>query len=39
MREWCARNDFRNALPDMLRGEDPDFVSYIQGLAREAATR
>ena len=39
MREWCARNDFRNALPGMLRGEDPDFVSYIQGLARETATR
>ena len=39
MREWCARNDFRNALPDMLHGEDPDFVSYIEGLAREGVTR
>ena len=39
MREWCARSDFRNALPGMLRGGDPDFVSYIQSLARETATR
>jgi hypothetical protein len=39
MREWCARNDFRNALADMLRGEDPDFVSYIEQLSRDAAPR
>jgi hypothetical protein len=39
MREWCARNDFRNALSDLLRGEDPDFVNYIQGLARQADMR
>jgi hypothetical protein len=38
MREWCARDDFRNALSDLLRGEDPDFVSYIQSLARDAGT-
>jgi hypothetical protein len=39
MREWCARSDFRNALADMLRGEDADFVSYIDQLSREAAAR
>jgi hypothetical protein len=37
MREWCARNDFRNALSDLLRGEDPDFVSYIENLSRQCA--
>lgn len=33
MREWCRRADFRTALPSLLHGEDPDFVSYIQTLA------
>ena len=33
MREWCARTDFRNSLSELLRGEDPEFVEYIQGLA------
>jgi hypothetical protein len=36
---WCAKYDFRNGLSYLLRGEDPDFVSYIQSLAREAGTR
>jgi hypothetical protein len=35
MSEWCARNDFRTALADLLRGEDPDFVSYIVNLSRQ----
>ncbi|MGH8118985.1 MAG: hypothetical protein ACRESK_00020, partial [Gammaproteobacteria bacterium] len=26
MREWCQRADFRAALPELLRGEDSDFV-------------
>jgi len=30
MSEWCQRADFRAALPTLLRGEDPDFVAYIQ---------
>lgn len=30
MSEWCQRADFRTALPTLLRGEDPDFVAYIQ---------
>ena len=37
MREWCRREDFRNALPDLLKGEDPEFVRYIAGLAAEEA--
>jgi len=33
MRDWCRRPDFRNALPQLLSGEDPAFQSYIQRLA------
>jgi hypothetical protein len=35
MREWCARPDFREALPSLLRGEDPDFAAYIRKLAEQ----
>jgi hypothetical protein len=35
MREWCGRPDFREALPALLRGEDPDFAAYIRKLAEE----
>jgi hypothetical protein len=35
MREWCNRDDFRQALPQLLRGEDPDFVAYICRIAEE----
>jgi hypothetical protein len=35
MREWCRRADFRAQLPEMLRGEDPDFAAYISRLATE----
>jgi len=35
MREWCRRDDFRQALPLLLRGEDPDFVAYILRIAEE----
>lgn len=35
MREWCRREDFRVVLPQLLRGEDPEFVAYIERLARE----
>jgi hypothetical protein len=35
MREWCRRDDFYNALPLLLRGEDPDFQSYIKRVAHE----
>ena len=33
MHEWCQREDFRSALIAQLRGEDPDFVKYLQALA------
>lgn len=29
---WTALPNFRAALPDMMRGEDPDFVAFIGGL-------
>jgi hypothetical protein len=35
MREWCRRDDFHNALPLLLRGEDPQFQAYIRGVAEE----
>ncbi|WP_420467159.1 hypothetical protein [Panacagrimonas sp.] len=37
MREWCVREDFRTALPELLRGEDPDFGAHIQRIAAEAS--
>lgn len=37
MREWCGRADFRTRLPQLLRGEDPDFSAYILRLAEEEA--
>jgi hypothetical protein len=33
MREWVRRADFRDALPDLLQGEDPDFTAHITRLA------
>lgn len=35
MREWCRRDDFHNALPLLLRGEDPGFQTYIKRVAQE----
>lgn len=35
MREWCRREDFAAALEQLLRGEDPDFVAYIERVARQ----
>ncbi len=35
MREWCRREDFRALLPQLLRGEDPEFAEYIRRLAQE----
>jgi hypothetical protein len=39
MREWCRREEFREALPQLLRGEDPDFVRYITALAEDESRR
>jgi hypothetical protein len=35
MREWCERDDFYFLLPQLLRGEDPDFAAYIRHIADE----
>jgi hypothetical protein len=37
MREWCRRKDFREALPELLEGEDEDFQTHIRKIA-EAET-
>jgi hypothetical protein len=40
MREWCRRQDFRDALPDLLSGEDEDFQAHIRRIAGgEAETK
>ncbi len=33
MREWSARQDFREALPELLQGEDEDFCAHIRKVA------
>lgn len=33
MREWCRHKDFREALPTLLEGEDPEFARHIFRLA------
>ncbi|MCC6710706.1 MAG: hypothetical protein IT492_24350 [Gammaproteobacteria bacterium] len=33
MRDWCKRRDFREALPELLEGEDLDFAGHILPLA------
>lgn len=33
MRDWCKRRDFREALPELLEGEDADFARHIYQLA------
>jgi hypothetical protein len=39
MREWVRRSDFRDALPELLQGEDEEFTHYIRQLAESEATR
>jgi hypothetical protein len=36
MREWCLRRDFREALPALLEGEDPEFARHIFQLMEQA---
>lgn len=31
--EWCQKPHFRSHLPQLLRGEDPSFVRYVEKLA------
>ncbi len=33
MQEWCDRADFVEAMPALLKGEDPEFASYLRNLA------
>lgn len=35
MREWIRRDDFYYRLPELLRGEDPQFAAYLQALAQQ----
>jgi hypothetical protein len=35
MHEWCRREDFRTALPLLLRGEDQEFTAYIKRVAED----
>ncbi len=37
MREWCRRPDFRDELPELLQGEDPDFARHIAAIAKDEA--
>jgi hypothetical protein len=39
MREWLGRDAFRAQLPELVKGEDPEFAEYIQKLAADAAAR
>jgi hypothetical protein len=39
MAQWSTRRDFREALPDLLIGEDPEFSRYIRGLCERAEGR
>jgi hypothetical protein len=38
MHEWCAREDFRAALPGLMQGEDPGFVAMIRRIAAASAS-
>jgi hypothetical protein len=37
MRDWCQRQDFREMLPELLKGEDEDFCAHIRKIAVEEA--
>jgi hypothetical protein len=39
MRTWCRREDFRDALPQVLEGEDDDFTRHIMAIADHEARR
>ena len=39
MREWCRRKDFRDARPELLKGEDEDFQTHIQKFADAEAAK
>ena len=39
MQEWCERDDFLEAIPHLLHGEDPQFANYLQELAGRVSSR
>lgn len=39
MGEWCRRLEFRQVLPELLHGEDPEFAACIQRIAGAEAAR
>ncbi len=39
MREWCARPDFRRALPMLLEGEDASFAAHLLAIAESTDVR
>jgi hypothetical protein len=39
MREWVRREEFRDTLPQLLEGEDPEFTEYIRALAESERPR
>lgn len=39
MRVWCRRRDFREMLPLLLEGEDPEFQRHITRIAEEEKRR
>jgi hypothetical protein len=39
MREWVQRSEFRDALPDLLEGEDDEFQAYVRKLAAEPCSK
>jgi hypothetical protein len=39
MRDWCRRPDFREALPELLEGEDEDFGALIRKIAAAEVAR
>jgi hypothetical protein len=38
VREWCRKANFRDNLPRLLVGEDPDFVRYLRAVVADEAT-
>lgn len=39
IRFWCKRSDFRSVLPELLEGEDIDFVNLMKKIANESAQK
>ncbi len=35
IRFWCRRKDFRDSLESLLKGEDPEFIAYVQKISKE----